>query len=140
MPGHGSKERRWEQVIAALLLHSTIPAAAKAAGVNEQTVDTYLRNPDFAERYREARRRVVEDAIGTLQKAAGAASAALLKNLKCGQPSVEVQAARAIFDLVMRDETERRLDELETLLHELRGRMPEPLPVPLTNGKAHAPR
>jgi hypothetical protein len=139
MPGHGArKERLQEKAIAALMTCATIPAAAKQAGVSEKTLDGWLKQPDFAAGYRQARREAVESAIGVMEKAATAASTTLLRNLKCGVASVEVQAAKAIFELILKGEAERRLDELEELLRDLQARHPAPS-IPTNGHKEYAP-
>lgn len=101
--GHGDKlSRKQEQAIAALLAEPTIGTAATAAKVSESTLWRWLQQGAFRTRYRAARAQVVESAIGSLQRAATKAVAALERNLECGQPSVEVSAARAILDNAVR--------------------------------------
>ena len=116
--GHGDKlSRKQEQAIAALLAEPTIPAAAKVVGVSESTLWRWLQQASFRARYRAARTHVVDAAIGTLQRATTKAVAALERNLECGQPSVEVSAARAILDGAMRAlelfDLAERIDALE---------------------------
>ncbi len=99
MKGHGAKsDGQREQAILALLTHPTIPEAAKACGVGEVTLWRWLQDPAFAERYRAARRQVVEGAIASLQQMATEAATTLKRNLSCGTPSVEVRAALAILE------------------------------------------
>jgi hypothetical protein len=57
-----------------------------------------MKQPEFKSRLRDARRAVVEGAIGRLQQAATEAVCALQRNLTCGTPSVEVRAAATILD------------------------------------------
>ena len=133
--GHGAKSaRKREQAIAALMSCGSIPKAAKQVGVSEDTLDNWLKDPAFAEEYRAARQRVVEEAIGLLQMATTAAATTLMRNLKCGVASVEVRAALGIFDLVLKataiEEQEERLAELEALMSSLRTEQPA-----LTNGR-----
>jgi hypothetical protein len=123
--GHGAKsERKQEQAIAALLTCATIPQAAKQVGISESTLDNWLKEPEFLGRYRAARRQAMENAIALLQKATTSASAALMRNLKCGQAGVEVRAALGIFDLLIKwtaiEDQEQRLTELERLMAVLR--------------------
>lgn len=134
--GHGSKmARKREAALTALLTHSSIAQAAQAADVDEKTLDRWLKDEAFAADYRAARQRVVEEAVGLLQKATTAAAATLMRNLKCGTPAVEVRAALGIFDLVLKaatiEEQEARLAELEALMSGLR-----PEPAALTNGRS----
>src|SRR5262245_48277762 len=99
MKGHGEKQsRKWDQAIIALLAHPTIPGAAKAAGVSDSTLWRWLQDRDFQSEYRQARRQMVEKAIGELQNACSEAVTTLRRNLLCGQPAVEVAAARVILD------------------------------------------
>jgi hypothetical protein len=98
--GHGEKlSRKQEQAIAALLAKPTLRKAAEAAGVSERTLRAWVKEqPAFLRAWRDARRRVVEHAVGQLQRAAGRAVRALVKNLACGQSAVEVRAAVALLD------------------------------------------
>ena len=82
MSGHGDKlGRKEEQAILALLARPTIGEAASAVGIGEVSLRRWLQRPDFRDRYREARQRVVEGAIASLQQATGDAVAALRRNL-----------------------------------------------------------
>ena len=99
MSGHSGKlPRRQEQALAALLVAPTIRAAADQAGLGEATLRRWLRDPDFAAAYREARYRVVEAAHVSLVSAVEEAVCGLRRNLTCGTPSVEVRAAVAVLD------------------------------------------
>src|SRR5215213_1130733 len=97
--GHGEKRsRREESAIAALLACPTIEAAAQQAGVGESTLRGWLRDPAFQQRYRAARRQVVEQSIAQLQQGTTEAVAALRRNLTCGLPAAEIAAAKAVMD------------------------------------------
>ena len=99
MSGHGDKlGRKEEQAILALLARPTIGEAASTVGIGEATLRRWLGRPDFRDRYREARRQVLEGAIANLQQATGDAAAALRRNLACGVPSVEVRSALGIIE------------------------------------------
>ncbi len=108
---------RQELAIAALLTKPTIEMAAQEVGVNESTLRRWLKEAAFAEAYRAERRRVLERAVGVLQQASVQAVGALLRNLKCGLPSVEVRAARTILALALKGEEiydiEERIGRLE---------------------------
>src|SRR5215218_1802246 len=96
--GHGEKRtRREEAAIAALLACPTIEQAAERAGVGESTLRGWLRDPAFQQRYRSARRQVVEQAISGLQQATGEAVTALRRNLTSGVPASEIASAKAIL-------------------------------------------
>src|SRR5215211_642316 len=97
--GHGEKRsRREDSAIAALLACSTLDEAAQRAGIGGSTLRGWLRDPAFQQRFRAARRQVVEQAINGLQQATGDAVAALRRHLVCGVPSAEIAAAKAIID------------------------------------------
>jgi hypothetical protein len=91
-------ELRQERAIIALLAEPSIEAAAKSAEVADVTIWRWMKQPEFRSKLRDARRAVVEGAIGRLQQAATEAVSTLQRNLTCGTPSVEVRAATAILD------------------------------------------
>jgi hypothetical protein len=91
-------ERNQDRAIIALLTEPTVEAAARAACIAPATIWRWSRDAGFRSRLREARRAVVEGAIGRLQQAATAAVDTLHRNLTCGTPSVEVRAASVILD------------------------------------------
>ena len=97
--GHGEKlSRKQEQAIAALISQPTMGAAAKESGVSEVTLWRWLQDQDFQGAYRHARRQIVEKAVAELQGACSDAVKALTRNLTCGVPAVEVNAAKTILD------------------------------------------
>src|SRR4051812_18588668 len=97
--GHGSKRARQEEAaLAALLAESTIALAAEKAGISHSTLVRWMAEPTFEARYREARRQVVEAAIGRLQTVTTKAVDTLERNLACGIPAVEVGAAKSVLD------------------------------------------
>ena len=123
--GHGDKlDRRQEHAITALLTETTMEAAAKACGVSRSTLGRWLQLEAFQAAYRSARRAVTDAAIARLQQVAAEAVAALERNLTCHVPTVEVQAARSVLELALRDadtaELESRLQALEKDLEEPR--------------------
>jgi len=122
----GKQARKEEQAIAALLAEPTIAAAAARAGIGESTLLRWLAEPAFRDRYRAARRDVVEAAIGRLQQASTAAVDALARNLSCGIPAVEVGAAKAVLDQAVKAvellDLAERVERLEGQLGE--GRRP----------------
>jgi hypothetical protein len=99
MAGHGSKAHKQEETIAALLSSASIPQAATKVGIDESTVDRWLKDPEFRGRYRAARRELVEHSVSLLQRAAGAAVTTLIQLLKRDdQPGVQCRAAVAILE------------------------------------------
>jgi hypothetical protein len=125
MKGHGQKlTRKQEAVIGALLTEPSHAAAAAKAGVGEATLHRWLRLPEFQAHYRQARRRVVEAAVGRLQQGAYRAVEALERNLACGQPAGEIRAALGILDHAVKAveflDLVERVEELERLFKECR--------------------
>lgn len=115
----GRRARRADEAIVALLTERTIAAAAKCAGIGESTLLRRLWDPAFVTKYRAARRGAVEGAVAGLQQAATLAVDALKRNLRCGNPAVEVGAAKAVLDQAMRGievlDLEERIVQLEGL-------------------------
>lgn len=90
---------RQSAFLTALLEHpSSVDKAAEIAGVSRTTAWRYLKDPDFTNAHREARRRSVERAISILQLAMTAACTTLVRNLKAGIPSAEIRAAGLILE------------------------------------------
>jgi hypothetical protein len=98
-PGENGLTPRQEAAVVALLEHRTIKAAAAAAEVPESTLRRWLREVDFGDAYRAARRRVYEANVNALARVGRLAVARLHANLQCGLPAVEVKAAVAVLDL-----------------------------------------
>ena len=127
-PGHGSKlSRKQEQAIEGLLSEPTVQRAAQRAGVGYRTLKTWLSSdPAFVAAYRAARRQVVEGAITQLQQATRAAVRTLRRNLRCGNPGVEVKASQVILDQAVKAvellDLEERLAALERAAKERQGR------------------
>ncbi|MGB7922352.1 MAG: transposase family protein [Pyrinomonadaceae bacterium] len=112
--------RRHESVIVALLANPTMKDAAQAAGVSEATVWRLMQRQDFQQRYREAQDKALDGALGSLQGAATLAIDTLQKNLTCGMPSAENQAAKAILDFTLKTREQfdyaTRIKQLEQAL------------------------
>jgi hypothetical protein len=100
MKGHGQKlTRKQETLIAALLSEPTHAVAAAKAGISEATLHRWLRLPAFSAAYRQARRELVEGAIGRIQAAAGQAVDTLVTVATQGEKdSDRVRAAVALLD------------------------------------------
>src|SRR5262245_66632042 len=85
--GHGEKLTRWQDVaIACLLSEPSIKRAAKKAGLDESTLRGWLKLPGFAAAYRQARRQVVEQAVGRRQRASGKAVGTLAPSCVGARP------------------------------------------------------
>ena len=127
MNGHGEKRSRKEEAaISALLTEAGIAAAAKKAGVSESTLRRWLQDEDFRERYRSARRQVLEQATALLQVASIDAVKALraIVSDKSSPASPRVTAARTILDITYRavetEELSERLLSIESTLEDMK--------------------
>jgi hypothetical protein len=97
MSGGAKLSRSQERAIAALLSEPTIEAAAARAKISPRTLAYWLKQPAFAAAYRQARQQLVEHAVTLLQRTTSLAVATLCRNLSCGKPGVEVNAANSIL-------------------------------------------
>jgi hypothetical protein len=104
MSGHGEKlSRKWEVAIAALLSEPTQEAAARKAGISHKTLRNWLRMPEFAKAFRQARRAIVDRAIQLLQQTTVAAVATLHDSMGHDKPpAVRVRAAQVIIEQALR--------------------------------------
>ena len=93
--------------------------AAKKSGVSEMPLWHWMQEPEFQSAYRQARRSVVEKAIGELYAACSDAVNALHRNLSCGVASTEVTAAKIILEQATKGveliDLQERLESLELL-------------------------
>jgi hypothetical protein len=116
----GNKSARREQAIAALLTESTIEQAAAKVGISARTLKAWLAEAGFQADYRLARRRGLDKAVRLLQRAAEAATAALIKQLTADQPADVIRAATAILDRAFRGTEILDLAEaVEALRHQV---------------------
>jgi hypothetical protein len=97
---HGDKlTRKQEQAVAALLTEKTVEEAARKAGVGYASLKGWLKRPDFQVAFRQARRQVVDGAVGRIQAATGQAVDTLLGVARSGAKDADrVRAAVAILD------------------------------------------
>jgi hypothetical protein len=104
MGGHGQKLTcKQEALIAALLTEPDHAAAAKKAGVGKTTLYRWMRLPEFRAAYRQARRELVEGAIGRVQAATGQAVEILLDVARNGRRDGDrVRAANSLLDHAFR--------------------------------------
>ena len=123
--GHGQKlSRNKERAIAALITNSSIPAAAKAAGIAEATLWRWLKIDAFKKAYRQARSEIVSHAISQLQKGLTRAIDALFEIVENSEApaSARVSAARSIIDTALKsaemEDLVGRVEALETHIKE----------------------
>jgi hypothetical protein len=98
--GHGQKfTAKQEALIAALLTEPTHTAAATKVGISEATLYRWLQLPAFRSAYRQARRELIEAAVGRLQAATGQAVASLVAVASQGRRDGDrVRAAIALLE------------------------------------------
>jgi hypothetical protein len=120
MKGHGEKlSRKKEAALKALLENDTLAEAAKAAGIGEVTLWRWLQEPDFKEAFRNAKRRILDQAITNLQRATNKAINALVCVVEDSEASASarVSGARSILELAIKvteiQALESRIEELE---------------------------
>lgn len=120
MRGHGSKfGRKKEEAIAALLTQRNVEEAARVAGIGTQTLNRWMKVPEFEAAYREARRAAVSQSNARLQQASSAAVSTLLKIMvdPSAPSSTRVRAADRILDRAKQaiefDDIQARLAALE---------------------------
>jgi hypothetical protein len=94
--------RGQERAVVALIAHPSVTEAAKSAGVSETSIWRWLQEDKFQAKLREAQGRVMDGALVTLQAAMTGAVDALVRNMSCGTPAVEVQAAKATLDFTLK--------------------------------------
>ena len=118
--GAGELTAMQDKAIMALLSSPSVEAAAKKTGVSDRTLHRWLREPAFRQSCLAARRQVMEQAVGCLQRASLGAVETLVRNLKCGVPGTEVRAAQVILEAgtkgVEMMEFEDRLTAIEQTL------------------------
>lgn len=124
MTGHGEKlSRKQDLAISALLSCDKVADAAEQAGVSEKTLYRWMQEPEFKAAYRAARQAVLQASIGALQAASSEGVATLRRNLTCGTPSVEVQAAAKLLDQCFKAaELHDIIERLEEIEAHLRGK------------------
>jgi hypothetical protein len=88
-----------EALIAALLTERTHAAAARKADVGQTTLYRWMHLPEFRTAYRQARRELVEAAVGRIQAGSGHAVDALIAITRKGRRDGDrIRAAVALLD------------------------------------------
>ncbi len=120
MVGHGAKfGHKMEQAIAVLLSYRSAEEAARAIGISVNTLLRWMKQPDFEAALREARRKVLSQAIERLQNAVDAAAKTVLKiMLNSNTPTgIQLRAAEIVLDQAAKagaiERIEARLTRLE---------------------------
>ena len=123
MSGHGEKlNRKQEQAISGLLTMRTMAEAAIMAGVGESTLRRWLKNRNFVEEYRIARRQCVAVALNNLGRVCSQAVHTLEEVMSNADatPSSRVSAAKAALDVVIKvceqEDLEQRIATLEAII------------------------
>jgi hypothetical protein len=122
MKRNGTKlGRRRERAIQALLQCDTQKEAARTVGIGEVTLWRWMQEPEFNSAFREAKRRVLDEALTNLQKSARQAINALVSILEDQEKpaSARVTAARTILETAVKT---LQVEELEARVHELEQR------------------
>jgi len=119
--GHGEKYSRLKDAaLAALLTHGSITTAAKAAGLDAETLRAWTKRADFANDYRAVRREVVvaaQSKAATLLTESVGVLAKIIRDKKAS-PSSRIAAVRLVVEMtqgLLEDDNEARLAELEKL-------------------------
>src|SRR6516225_1105938 len=96
---NGNLTQKQENAIIALLSHTGIENAAKAAGVGARALMRWLRDPVFEKEYMAARRTAFRQALARLQQMSGAAVSTLGKIMvdQNAPSSTRVRAAECIL-------------------------------------------
>jgi transposase-like protein len=101
MTGHGAKfGRKREEAIVALLTHRSVEEAARAIDIAPKTLYRWLKEPEFDQSYRTAKRAAFGQAIARLHHLSSAAVSTLGKVMldTATPPSTKVRAADSILD------------------------------------------
>lgn len=109
-----------EEAIPVLLSSPSIPKAAEQTGVSKATLWRWMKEPAFAEAYRQARKEIVEHAISHLQHMSSEAAESLheVATDQNAPHAARVSAARAMLDMAV---TTAHNQELEARIADLEG-------------------
>ena len=108
--------QRKEKALQALLVSRTRAEAAKAAGIGESTLRTYMQDAEFLERYRQAFGDMVRDAARQAQQTLSPALSTLREIMEDREEpaSARITAARSILEYTL------KLGEQVDILEQLR--------------------
>lgn len=123
--GESLKQTKDERIISALLCTSTVRAASSVCGISESQIYARLRDPVFKAKYDDARRQLLERAVGGLQGHLSAAVDKLREVMDSveASPQTQLNAAESILrsSLKMSERIDilERVDAVEKALREL---------------------
>jgi len=113
--------------ISCLLECHSIQTAAEKCSVDPRTLSAWLQSPAFSEELTKARRHQFDQVTARLQSAANDAAETLMRLLKCGNPLIELRAAKIIVQTSQKSlenaETETKARDLKRTNTLLEGRM-----------------
>ena len=108
---------RQQSAICCLIEGNTLQASADTCGINVRTLRRWMQLPEFREEYNKARRQHLDHVAARLQSSADDAAETLARLLKCGDPLIELRAAKAILQISQKSveaaELEKRAADLE---------------------------
>jgi len=103
--------------ISCLLECSSMQAAADKCGINLRTLQSWLQIPVFTQEFARTRRQHLDQVSAHLQSAANDAAETLMRLMKCGDPLIELRAAKIILQISQKSlasaEVEAKANELE---------------------------
>jgi transposase-like protein len=126
-PKPNNRTNRKDRAILALLEHPTLEKAAEAVGVHPSTLRRWLKQAEFQEALRQARREKFLQAMGLLHLGTSAAAAHLLKIMRDpNQPgSTQIRAIDSLLNRVTKaieiEDILARLTALEQRVAERQG-------------------
>ena len=118
-PKGGLPLKKHDQYILALMEYPSHQKAASALGISEVTLWRSMKQPEFAEAYRKARREAFSQSVARLQHASNAAVGTLLRVMTSPEasPSSRVRAAEVVLTNALRgievEDIEARVAKLE---------------------------
>ena len=116
--GHGPKFRRMKAAIAALLTQRNVEDAARVLGIGTTTLYRWIKDPEFASAYREARLAAFGRASARLRQAAGPAVTTIW-NIMVDPASPALLQARAC-ELVLQHGADASGKDIEAWVSELK--------------------
>ena len=111
---------RYERAAQEMVTSGRRDQAAEKVGISISTLDRWHKDEVFQQILREKQHQAMIQALSEVRSNLSDATKTLLRNLTCGQPSSEIRAATALFDLTLRlhesVDLSHRLAQLEASL------------------------